>query len=83
MEGKANSGGNDTVRRRVGLAYDERMCLHHTPDGDDHPECPDRIRVIWNKLRDSGLLSRSHFLFLSPLFHFNFTIFFMFLVWCV
>lgn len=58
MEGAANSGGNDSVRRRVGLVYDERMCLHHTPDGDDHPECPDRIRVIWNKLRDSGLLSR-------------------------
>lgn len=61
MEGGGGGGGserNDRVRRRVGLVYDERMCKHDTPDGDDHPECPDRIRVIWNKLTTSGLLQR-------------------------
>ncbi|CAO2818501.1 unnamed protein product [Amaranthus hypochondriacus] len=52
------SSTNDKIRRRVGLVYDERMCKHSTPDGDDHPECPDRIRVIWNKLRTSGLIQR-------------------------
>lgn len=52
------SSKNDKIRRRVGLVYDERMCKHSTPDGDDHPECPDRIRVIWNKLRTSGLIER-------------------------
>ncbi|XP_021733970.1 histone deacetylase 5-like [Chenopodium quinoa] len=57
-EEAGHSQRNDTVRRRVGLVYDERMCNHTTPDGDDHPECPDRIRVIWNKLRYSGLTER-------------------------
>lgn len=45
-------------RRRVGLIYDETMCEHDTPDGDHHPECPNRIRVIWTKLKDSGLVDR-------------------------
>ncbi|GAB4845402.1 Histone deacetylase 5, variant 2 [Ancistrocladus abbreviatus] len=50
--------GNDQVGNRVALVFDERMCRHDTPDGDDHPECPDRIRAIWNKLRDSGVVDR-------------------------
>ncbi|KMS97784.1 hypothetical protein BVRB_5g123480 [Beta vulgaris subsp. vulgaris] len=58
MEEGGSSERNDRVRRRVGLVYDERMCKHHTPDGEDHPECPDRIRVIWNKLRTSALIDR-------------------------
>lgn len=64
MEEGGSSERNDRVRQRVGLVYDEKMCNHNTPDGEDHPECPDRIRVIWNKLRNSGLIDRfisSHF----------------------
>ncbi|ESQ31827.1 hypothetical protein EUTSA_v10003787mg [Eutrema salsugineum] len=45
-------------KRKVGLLYDERMCKHDTPDGEDHPECPDRIRVIWEKLQLTGLAQR-------------------------
>ncbi|KAK6920989.1 Histone deacetylase domain [Dillenia turbinata] len=45
-------------QRRVALLYDERMCKHFSPDDDDHPEQPDRIRSIWNKLQSSGLTQR-------------------------
>ncbi|KAJ4713181.1 Histone deacetylase [Melia azedarach] len=45
-------------QRRVGLLYDERMCKHHTPDGDHHPENPDRIRAIWNKLQKASIPQR-------------------------
>ncbi|EOA15321.1 hypothetical protein CARUB_v100261180mg, partial [Capsella rubella] len=46
------------VERKVGLIYDETMCKHDTPDGEDHPECPDRIRVIWEKLQLAGVSQR-------------------------
>ncbi|KAL6183020.1 hypothetical protein ACLB2K_044431 [Fragaria x ananassa] len=45
-------------QRRVGLLYDERMCKHSTPDGDPHPENPDRIKVIWNKLQANSIPQR-------------------------
>lgn len=45
-------------QRRVGLLYDERMCKHSTPDGEPHPENPDRIKVIWNKLRAASIPQR-------------------------
>lgn len=48
-------------RRRVGLVYDDRMCKHATPDGDTHPENPDRIRTIWKKLEISGITQRFPF----------------------
>ncbi|KAJ6966534.1 hypothetical protein NC652_004173 [Populus alba x Populus x berolinensis] len=44
--------------RRVGIIYDEKMCKHHTPDGDYHPENPNRIRVIWNKLLANNIPQR-------------------------
>ncbi|KAJ8753633.1 hypothetical protein K2173_025624 [Erythroxylum novogranatense] len=44
--------------RRVGLLYDDRMCKHRTPDGDPHPENPDRIKVIWNKLLSNNIPQR-------------------------
>ncbi|VVA27615.1 PREDICTED: histone deacetylase [Prunus dulcis] len=44
--------------RRVGLLYDERMCKHSTPDGGPHPENPDRIKVIWNKLQAAAIPQR-------------------------
>ncbi|OEL32083.1 Histone deacetylase 5 [Dichanthelium oligosanthes] len=43
---------------RVGLLYDERMCAHATPDGEDHPENPERLRAIWRKLNAEGVTSR-------------------------
>ncbi|KAL2935418.1 Histone deacetylase 5 [Bienertia sinuspersici] len=58
MEKEESSERNGRVPRRVGLVYDEKMRNHHTPDGEDHPECPDRITAIWNKLRNSGLIDR-------------------------
>ncbi|XP_068306322.1 histone deacetylase 5-like [Pyrus communis] len=44
--------------RRVGLLYDERMCKHSTPDGDPHPENPNRIKAIWNKLQSAAIPQR-------------------------
>ncbi|CAI9281499.1 unnamed protein product [Lactuca saligna] len=44
--------------RRVGLVYDERMCKHSTPTGEPHPENPDRIRAIWNKLMSAKIPQR-------------------------
>ncbi|KAL6656912.1 hypothetical protein ACP70R_004692 [Stipagrostis hirtigluma subsp. patula] len=43
---------------RVGLLYDERMCAHATPDGEEHPENPERLRSIWRKLKAEGVASR-------------------------
>ncbi|XP_010939166.2 histone deacetylase 5 isoform X1 [Elaeis guineensis] len=48
----------DPRRRRVGLLYDERMCRHATPDGESHPENPERIRAIWLKLESEGIPQR-------------------------
>ncbi|GJV50833.1 histone deacetylase 5 [Tanacetum coccineum] len=45
-------------QRRVGLVYDERMCKHATPKGEPHPENPDRIRAVWDKLESVGILER-------------------------
>ncbi|KAM7268167.1 hypothetical protein ACFE04_010333 [Oxalis oulophora] len=48
----------DIERRRVGIIYDERMCSHETPDDDHHPENPERIRAIWNKLENADVTRR-------------------------
>ncbi|EXB56058.1 hypothetical protein L484_001083 [Morus notabilis] len=45
-------------QRRVGLLYDQRMCKHHTPDGEYHPENPNRVRAIWKKLHSAGVPQR-------------------------
>ncbi|KAF8664172.1 hypothetical protein HU200_054920 [Digitaria exilis] len=34
------------------------MCAHATPDGEDHPENPERLRAIWRKLNAEGITSR-------------------------
>ncbi|KAJ6766609.1 HISTONE DEACETYLASE [Salix purpurea] len=52
------SGEMNTSERLVGIIYDEKMCKHHTPDGDYHPENPNRIRVIWNKLLANNIPQR-------------------------
>lgn len=36
----------------TGLVYDEKMCLHE--DKEDHPENPDRIKHIFNKIKESS-----------------------------
>lgn len=59
IEGSSGKGG------RVGLVFDGRMCRHYAPDGELHPECPDRIRVIWDRLNSSALAKRS-FLLTQP-----------------
>ncbi|KAL6012003.1 hypothetical protein ACLOJK_002473 [Asimina triloba] len=40
---------------RVGLVYDERMCSHSTPDKQQHPENPNRIKAIWRKLQSRNI----------------------------
>lgn len=47
-----------TSCRNVGLLYDERMCNHFDPVDDYHPETPNRIRSIWNKLQTTGITDR-------------------------
>lgn len=41
---------------RTGFIYDERYLLHLT--GEGHPECPERLRAIYKKLEDSGVLAK-------------------------
>jgi len=41
---------------RTGFVYDPRFLLHET--GGDHPECPDRLRVIVQFLEQSGLMAQ-------------------------
>lgn len=56
------SRSNDVASRvnpRVGLIFDERMCKHYSLDDEDHPECPDRIQAIWDRLNSSGIAQRS------------------------
>jgi histone deacetylase 4/5 len=54
----SESGGSSNSQRRVGILYDERMCKHTTPDGDHHPENPNRIRAIWNRLQTARIPQR-------------------------
>ncbi|KAF2312891.1 hypothetical protein GH714_040949 [Hevea brasiliensis] len=55
---ESESGDSMTIQRRVGLLYDERMCKHNTPDDDYHPENPNRIKTIWNKLVANNIPQR-------------------------
>ncbi|SDO81053.1 histone deacetylase family protein [Desulforhopalus singaporensis] len=41
---------------RTGLVYDERFLLHDT--GLYHPECADRIRVIYKHLVETGIIEK-------------------------
>lgn len=61
------SDGSTKSRRRVGLVYDERMCRHRTPDDEHHPENPNRIRAIWNKLHSAGIAQRCQLVCLPTL----------------
>ncbi|KAL3513061.1 hypothetical protein ACH5RR_025778 [Cinchona calisaya] len=51
-----DDAGLSPKRRRVGLLYDERMCKHY--DSTDHPENPNRILAIWDKLQSFGIHQR-------------------------
>ena len=42
----------------VGYVYDESMTLHKNELESDHPECPDRIKVIYEELQKQGLIDR-------------------------
>jgi histone deacetylase 6 len=55
----AAASGSVPAAPRVGLLYDNRMCAHATPDGEDHPENPERLRAIWRKLAAEGIASRN------------------------
>ncbi|MED6119857.1 Histone deacetylase 5 [Stylosanthes scabra] len=58
MESEKHNGTKLTGQRRVALLYDERMCKHENLHEDYHPETPNRIRSIWNKLQSSGITQR-------------------------
>ncbi|CAH8305491.1 unnamed protein product [Eruca vesicaria subsp. sativa] len=60
-ESSVNTSGESNGKiqlKKVGLVYDETMCKHDTPYGESHPECPDRIRVIWENLQLAGVTQR-------------------------
>ncbi|GMN54275.1 hypothetical protein TIFTF001_023400 [Ficus carica] len=57
-EQRSESESKKNEQRRVGLLYDEKMCKHHTPDHEYHPENPNRIRAIWKKLHSAGVPQR-------------------------
>ena len=42
--------------KRTGFLYDERYLLHDT--GPGHPESPDRLRAIYQGIKDADLLSK-------------------------
>jgi acetoin utilization deacetylase AcuC-like enzyme len=51
---------SQSVDRRTGLVYDERFLLHFDPSlsedqAQDHPERPERLTAIWNRLTSLGL----------------------------
>nr|GEZ45776.1 histone deacetylase 5 [Tanacetum cinerariifolium] len=59
MESLSDVTSETKEGRRVGLVYDERMCKHSIPKkGEPHPENPDRIRAVWNKLMSAGIPKR-------------------------
>ncbi|WJX95592.1 histone deacetylase [Trifolium repens] len=57
-ESSENTTKITSQQRRVGLLYDQRMCNHFNPDDDRHPETPNRIRAIWDKLQTTGITDR-------------------------
>ena len=42
---------------RTGLVYDQRMALNHSNE-KGHPECPERIEAIYERLESSGVVQR-------------------------
>jgi acetoin utilization deacetylase AcuC-like enzyme len=42
--------------KRTGYLYDKRYLLHDT--GPDHPETPDRLKAIYQGIKDADLLSK-------------------------
>ena len=42
--------------KRTGYLHDERYLLHNT--GPGHPETPDRLKAIYQGIKDAGLLSK-------------------------
>ncbi|MCI69959.1 histone deacetylase 5-like, partial [Trifolium medium] len=34
------------------------MCKHFNPDDNRHPETPNRIKAIWDKLQTTGITDR-------------------------
>ncbi|KAJ9140542.1 hypothetical protein P3X46_031177 [Hevea brasiliensis] len=56
--GELEPGESRSSQRLVGILYDERMCKHHTPDDDYHPENPNRIKAIWSKLVANNIPQR-------------------------
>ena len=51
-------GREGEARRGVGLVYDDRMLLHLCPWDQHHIESPDRLRTIWTRCQELGLVER-------------------------
>ncbi len=53
-KGKTEQTGN--VMKRTGFVYDDRYLLHDT--GGYHPESPERLKAIYKRLSESGILEK-------------------------
>lgn len=49
-----------TPTHKVCIVYDERMLKHRDVSDNSHPEKPNRIQSIYEKHKESKLLSRCH-----------------------
>ncbi len=50
--------------KRTGFVYDDKYLLHDT--GGFHPESPERLKVICNRLKESGMLEKLTLIEASP-----------------
>jgi len=57
---KKNVVDSPELSRKTGLVYDHRMQKHCNMWDKDHPECPQRIDVIYSKLEESGLTGQCY-----------------------
>ncbi|KAG7205673.1 hypothetical protein KM043_007623 [Ampulex compressa] len=47
------------AQHRLCIVYDDRMLKHYDVSDDTHPEKPNRITGIYNRLKEHGLIERS------------------------
>lgn len=59
MEDSSGNRLSKILRPATGLVYDTRMLAHRNiHDRGEHPENPERIKAIFNKMKEEGIVSR-------------------------
>ncbi|KAJ3085132.1 hypothetical protein HK102_000288, partial [Quaeritorhiza haematococci] len=57
-EGSNDTHAGTTSGRITGVVYDARLLNHINIFDEHHPECPDRIHMAFQAVKDAGLLER-------------------------